>query len=114
MCSYLNEYQIFIAPHRLKCRALGRPVVMLPVILFTDDTSGNHSKQWNKFDSWNLRIVGLPDNSSTINSCCLNICCSNKCDMLDMANPLVDDLNGLELDGVVLKSMMHFFVRTYC
>ena len=97
-CSYLKEYLRFVASHRLKSQALGRPVVMLPVILFTDDTSGNRSKQWNKFDSWSLRIAGLPNSSTKLHF----LCCSNKCDVLDMAKPLVDDLNDLELIGLVM------------
>ena len=101
VCSYLKEYRRFVAPHRLKGQALERPVVMLPVILFTDDTSGNRSKQWNKFDSWSLRIPGLPNSSGTKLHNINFLCCSNKCDVLDMAKPLVDDLNDLELNGVV-------------
>ena len=102
MCSYFKEYQKFVAPHRLKSQALGRPVVMLPVNLFTDDTSDNHSKQWNEFDSWSLRIAGLPKSSSTKLHNIYFLCSSNMCDVLDMAKPLVDDLNDFELDGVVM------------
>ena len=100
MCSYLKEYQIFVAPHWLKSQALGTAVVMLPVILFSDDTSGSRSKQWNKFDSWSLRIAALPNSSSTKLHYSF-LCCSNKCDVLDMAKPLVDDLNDLELNRLV-------------
>ena len=49
----------FITPHQFKSIACGKSVTMLPIILFTDDTSGNKSKQWNKFDSWCLKIAGL-------------------------------------------------------
>ena len=34
---------------------------MVPLILFTDDTSGNRSKIWNKFDYWSLKLAGLPN-----------------------------------------------------
>jgi len=74
---------------------------MLPIILFTDDTSGNKSKQWNKFDSWCLKLAGLPvkDNSKLHN---IHLCtCSNKCNVLDMAEPIVNDLCSLESDGVI-------------
>ncbi len=56
----LQEYTSFVLPHHLKSVAKGRPVIMVPLVLFTDDTSGNKSKQWNKFDYWVLRIAGLP------------------------------------------------------
>lgn len=74
---------------------------MLPIQLFSDDTSGNRSKQWNKFDWWGLRLAGL---SVSVNSKLHNIfflCCSNKCDALDMLQPLVDDLIDLEMNGIV-------------
>ena len=56
----IQEYQSFIKPNRLKVIARGRTIVMLPVILYTDDPSGNKSKQWNKFDSWCVKLAGLP------------------------------------------------------
>ncbi len=90
-----------MAPHPLKGQALGKPVVMLPIVLFTDDTTGNRSKQWNKFDYWSLRIAGLPNN---INNQLHNIhflSCSNKCNVLDMAEPLVNDLMELESNGII-------------
>ena len=40
-----KEYSMFIALHPLKAVAAGKKVVMIPLILYTDDTSGNRSKQ---------------------------------------------------------------------
>eukprot|EP00731_Ephydatia_muelleri_P038372 Em0736g2a len=37
----------------------GVPVVMVPLVVFSDDTSGNKSKVWNKFDSYCIRLAGL-------------------------------------------------------
>ena len=87
-------------PHRLKKTAAGRTIVMLPLIIYTDDTSGNKSKQWNKFDVWCMKLAGLP---KTENSKLHNIhflCCSNKMSAMDMCNPLADDLRELEERGI--------------
>lgn len=46
--------QLYLMPHPLKEKAKGKPVVKLPLILFSDDTSGNKSKKWHKFDSWSV------------------------------------------------------------
>ena len=54
-----RKYRTFTAPHHLKACAQGRPVVMLPLLLYSDDTSGNISKRWNKFDSWCIKLAGL-------------------------------------------------------
>ena len=50
----------YLASHPLQDKADGKPVVMLPLVLFADDTSGNHSKKWHKFESWYLKLAGLP------------------------------------------------------
>ena len=62
----------------LKERAKGHRVVSLPIIIYSDDTSGNHSKKWNKFDLWVIMFAGLPrkDNGHLENIHFL--CASNK------------------------------------
>ena len=74
----MQEYEEYTSPHPLKLRSSGRPVVMLAVILHTDDTSGNRSKQWNKFDTWCLKIAGLPNEINQQLQHIYHICSSNK------------------------------------
>ena len=74
---------------------------MLPLILFTDDTSGNKSKQWNKFDSWCLKLAGLSNKENSNLSNIHLVCCSNKCSVLDMVKPVTDDLLELETSGIL-------------
>ena len=59
-----QEYDEFSAPHRLKAVSADKPVIMLPLILYSDDTSGNRSKRWNKFDSWCFKLAGLPNSEN--------------------------------------------------
>ena len=97
----MKEYEEFTALHPLKSVACGRQIVMVPLVLYTDDTSGNRSKQWNKFDCWCLKIAGL---STKKNSKLQNIhfiCCSNQCSVNDMTQPLVQDLQILQSRGIV-------------
>ena len=89
-----------MAPHCLKSKANQKPVVMVPIILFTDDTSGNRSKQWNKFDYWAMRIAGLPIKVNSMLHRVHLLCCSNRCSAVDMSRPLVDDLLILENQGM--------------
>lgn len=91
----------FTNPHRLKAIAAGKHVVMLPLILFTDDTSGNKSKQWNKFDSWCLKLAGIPNKENSRLSNIHLITCSNKCGV-----PEMDEL--LDLEVMVSLLMMLF------
>ena len=39
--------------------ANGKPVVVVPLLLYSDDTSGNKSKKWNKFDNWCTLLAGI-------------------------------------------------------
>ena len=88
--------------HRLKDAAHGLPVVMVPLVLYSDDTSGNRSKKWNKFDVWAMMLAGLPraENSQLENI--HFICCSNETSGVEMTAPIVEDLIGLEMDGIIV------------
>ena len=96
----IQEYQSFIKPNRLKVIARGLTIVMLPVILYTDDTSGNKSKQWNKFDSWCVKLAGLPKKENSKLHNIHFVCCSNKVSVMDMSAPLASELQELEATGV--------------
>ena len=76
---------MFTSPHHLREVAADLPVVMLPLILYTDDTSGHKSKQWNKFDSWCIKIAGLPNHENTSLENIYHLCSSNKV-KLDLAS----------------------------
>ncbi|KAL5477677.1 hypothetical protein EMCRGX_G024502 [Ephydatia muelleri] len=54
----------YLASHPLQDKADGKPV-MLPLVLFADDTSGNHSKKWHKFESWYLKLATTRDRYQT-------------------------------------------------
>lgn len=81
-------------------KAAGRPVVMLPLLLFSDDTSGNRSKKWHKFDSWSVLFAGLPRHENMKIKNIHFICCSDVVSALDMAVPLSHELQDLEMHGV--------------
>ena len=74
----LQEYDQFTASHPLKSIAGQIPVIVVPIILYSDDTSGNKSKRWNKFDSWCLKLAGLPNEENQKFSNIFHISSSNK------------------------------------
>ena len=85
----------------MKLSSQGLPVVIAPLVLYTDDFSGNRSKKWNKFDAWCFNLAGLPKSEARKFDNMHFIACSNKASAMDMAGPLVADLRQLE-NGVVL------------
>ena len=92
----------------------------MPLILYSDDSSGNRSKKWNKFDNWALLLAGkyfemlnLPHSCTTNtlgipkaeNTQLQNIhfiTCSNKMDCIDLAEGFIEDLVKLETEGIVV------------
>ena len=80
----------------------GLPVIMVPISIFSDDTSGNKSKVWNKFDSWNFLLAGLPQKENAKLHNIHFLCASNKAPLMEMAVPLVQEFNALEREGIVV------------
>ena len=93
----LNE---LVSSHPLKEAAGGLPVVVAPVVLYSDDTSGNKSKKWNKFDLWAMMLAGLPRKLNSQLEHIHFITCSNQVPPLDMTWPIAQDLLKLEA-GVI-------------
>ncbi|KAL5463151.1 hypothetical protein EMCRGX_G032027 [Ephydatia muelleri] len=83
-------------------KAAGKKVVMLPLILFADDTSGNKSKKWHKFESWYLLLAGLPRHENAKPENIHFLCSSDRMSALDMTTPIADELIQLENSGVVV------------
>lgn len=77
------------------------PVVTIPLILYSDDTSGNRSKKWNRFDVWALMLAGLPraENAKLHNIHFMTA--SNQVNALELFEPISDDLLKLER-GIIM------------
>ena len=90
--------------HSMKLKSIehgGIPVIMVSLMVFTDDTSGSKSKIWNKFDSWCFQLAGLPKKENANLQNIHFICSSNKAPVMEKAKPLVKQFLALE-DGIVL------------
>ena len=96
-----------MATHPIREKAGGRPVVMVPLIVYSDDLSGNRTKKWNCFNAWSILLAGLP---KSLNAQLQNIhllSASNKVSPLDMLEPIVEDL-------MVLQHGVHMFDALLC
>ena len=81
-------------------------MVMSPIVLFSDDTSGNRSKKWNKFDSWCMSMAGLPIKIAR-QFCNIHLlACSNKVTALEMTSALVKELLVLEQGIIVYDALL--------
>ncbi|KAL0097348.1 hypothetical protein J3Q64DRAFT_1693761 [Phycomyces blakesleeanus] len=82
-------------------------VVIMPIILWSDDTSGNKSKQYNVFDSYLMYLAAMPLEVRSQQENTLFICTSDKnLKAVDMLGPIVNDFVKLEI-GIEVFSYDH-------
>ncbi|KAJ3081758.1 hypothetical protein HDU99_004765, partial [Rhizoclosmatium hyalinum] len=92
----------------IRLKANGLQVFSVPITLFNDDTSGNISKKWNKYESWEFTLAGL---SYSMNQNLENIyfiCTSNTISAAESAVIVSDCLrelrNGIKVYDSSLKT----------
>lgn len=75
-------------------------VLVVPVILFSDETSGNRSKKWNHHESWYMKLAGLPPKEQNKLHNIHFLATSNTVGYADLAKAVVEDLNSGLSKGV--------------
>ena len=75
---------------------LGLPVIIMPLFLYSDDTSCNHTKKWNKFDVWCVSLACLPREKAQGTANIFLLSASNRVSTMQMSKPIVDDILTLE------------------
>ena len=103
----LKETTDYLTPHHLKTKAAGKRVVMMPLVLFSDDTSGNHSKKWHKFESWYLQLAGLERHENARLENIHFVCCSDSVSPLDLSGPIAKELTLLETEGILVIDKLY-------
>eukprot|EP00731_Ephydatia_muelleri_P003051 Em0001g3051a len=103
----LEETAAYFSQHPLKVKAAGKRILMLPLILFSDDTSGNKSKKWHKFESWYLSLAGLPRSHNTRRDNIHFVCCSDKVSPIDLGGPIAQELTMLETEGTFVFDALY-------
>ena len=90
-----------MSPASIRQQANGRPVVIVPLLFYSDDLSGNRTKKWNCINAWCLMLAGLSKHQNAQHENIHFMCASNKVPVLEMVKPIVDDLLALQ-KGVVM------------
>ncbi|KAL0076456.1 hypothetical protein F4703DRAFT_1965102, partial [Phycomyces blakesleeanus] len=117
--SGLNDYHhdLLYKDHCFKCLVLDSAHVansglyykvrIAPIIFFTDDISGNWSKQFNPYESWSMKLAGLSyEECSLIANILFLLAIPKKNDVSGMSllPTLIRDLKKLENDIVVYSA----------
>ncbi|OAV99886.1 hypothetical protein PTTG_25088 [Puccinia triticina 1-1 BBBD Race 1] len=86
-------------PNPWRQKANGRIIRHLPITLYSDDTSGNQSKRWNKHISYYFTLLGLPPKWTNQNYNFHYLSTSNKGGEMELAGTIVSDLGMMSSDG---------------
>lgn len=90
-----GEKQIEL-PNAWRKRAGGRVIRHIPITLYSDDTSGNVSKKWNKHMSFYFTLTGLPPKLTDQEFNIHFLCTSNIANALELADQVVDELKWVD------------------
>ncbi|KAI8460242.1 hypothetical protein BY996DRAFT_8498525 [Phakopsora pachyrhizi] len=91
--------EIIQLPNQWRVKANGKMIRHIPLNFYSDDTSGNVSKQWNKHISIFMSLSGLPPKLSNQEFNTLFVATSNIATALELAAPVCDELNNLSISG---------------
>lgn len=78
--------------NRWRVRADGKQIIHVPLVLYSDDTSGNVSKKWNKHMSFYCTLAGLPPKLTNQDYNIHFISASNTASSLELIDGLADEL----------------------
>lgn len=96
VCSYLiQEIDFHCTPHPSKVAAGGKQTLTLPIVIFSDETSGNLSKKWNRLESYSFFLASLPREEVTKFSNIHFICVSNLVDSATLGKVIAEDLSSM-------------------
>jgi len=87
-----TKYIAISLPNSWRKKASGRIIRHVPITLYSDDTSGNRSKQWNKHISYFFTLAGLPPKMTNQEYHCHFLGTSNVAGGLELAEPIIKEL----------------------
>ncbi|KAI9334442.1 hypothetical protein BDR26DRAFT_988757 [Obelidium mucronatum] len=92
---------------KLREKAAGKRVFVAPICLFNDDTSGNISKKWNKYESLEFTLAGLPFHDIQQLNNINFICTTNEASAIECCPVIVDCLRDLRRGILVYDAVLH-------
>ena len=101
-----QEVSDFVAPNRIRKGAGNKPVVIVPLLLCSDDLSSNRTRKWNCLNAWSVLLAGLPKHLNTQLITFIFSVPPTRFPPLDMLEPITEDLivlqNGVDMYDALL------------
>jgi hypothetical protein len=87
-----NQLHQIQLPNPWRTKAGGKIIRNVPITLYSDDTSGNVSKRWNKHVSFYFTLSGLQPRLSNQEFNCHFLTTSNRAGVLELSEMVIDEL----------------------
>jgi hypothetical protein len=97
-----GQTQVILLPNMWRKKAERRIIRHMPITLYSDNTSGNQSKKWNKHISYFFTLSGLPPSYTNQNYNCHFLSTSNSAGSMELAQPIVGILATCALSSFCL------------
>ncbi|PLW50549.1 hypothetical protein PCASD_01396 [Puccinia coronata f. sp. avenae] len=94
-----NQLHQIQLPNPWRTRAGGKIIRNMPITLYSNDTSGNVLKRWNKHVSFYFTLSGLPPRLSNQEFNCHFLTTSNRAGVLELSEMIIDELNSITTGG---------------
>lgn len=99
-----HHYQLLVKAEEVHSKAVSTgvsKVKIIPLTLFSDDTSGNTTKKWNCYDSWIMTPAAMPLSERNMYENQFFLCTHHDLNAMETGSRLVDNLKSLE-DGMIM------------
>ncbi|KAK7032978.1 hypothetical protein R3P38DRAFT_3313080 [Favolaschia claudopus] len=94
------DYTDPVKGNHWRAKASGSRVVVFPMWVYCDDTSGNVSKKWNEHNSFLMTPAGLPRSEAQKEYNIHFLCTSNIAQPLEMLDGIVEQLEEAQGNGI--------------
>ncbi|KAA1097528.1 hypothetical protein PGT21_010248 [Puccinia graminis f. sp. tritici] len=91
--------EVLTFPNPWRAKAKNMILRNVPITLYSDDTSGNVSKQFNKHISFYFTLSGLPPHLSNQEYNCHFLSTSNLASVGEIAEQIVEEMNDMTTEG---------------
>ncbi len=105
--TYPKEVEEIERPHPSKIAAAGKSTLTLPLVIFSDETSGNRSKKWNQLETYSMFLAALLRKEISKFSNIHFISASNLVDSVELEKEITNDLKGIRQTARVFSYYIH-------
>ncbi|KAH9816487.1 hypothetical protein DFH28DRAFT_927252 [Melampsora americana] len=99
--------RVIAFPNPWRVKANGMLIRSVPIALYSDDTSDNVSKKWNKHMSFYFTLAGLQQKLTNQEYNIHPLCTSNTANALEQGDQIVDKLNQAASTGFCHSTSTH-------